>query len=469
MPHDLPTNDFLQSTRALWLLLEQGPPAPSEQLQGGPAYAVPPSSNALEANMLAAIIDRALASHDHVRTALMQHSLRCTQDYHLLAMVIGILLSLTTQKSDLLVRGGYGAGKTMCIALLASWFALRGHCVYYASRENTTIKTMAEFVHHLLPRGLEDAKLIALRLFAGSQARSSTDTRLDAFDRGDNHTGYNAKLILATTGLHLAHFRHRFRPLEKAVDYAELFIHDEAQKEASVSDVTILGALPRKCLVLRLGDSKQISGGIAASALARQVREVSNQPGTWYQSTRVTWLPQNLLQLVAQLLIDPMPSLALSSMKAPMDDTNDAARVKIVLRLWLMSCTKQRNRRMHHLASRLIIANLPRRQSSPLQVPCSLTMMVFLCLKPKSSFYHGCLLRTSGGSSPRTSMLVQRRRLHMTGPLCSQSRAGYNQLSTLQWRSADIVMLFSSSHHVLRPVSILRFQLTSTPMPMIFF
>ena len=38
------------------------------------------------------------------------------------------------------------------------------------------------------------------------------------------------------------------------VDYADLFICDEAQQEAALSDLAILGALPRKCLVLRLGD-----------------------------------------------------------------------------------------------------------------------------------------------------------------------------------------------------------------------
>ena len=40
--------------------------------------------------------------------------------------------------------------------------------------------------------------------------------------------------------------------MAKAVDY-ELFIYDEAQQEAAISDIAILGALPRKCLLLRLG------------------------------------------------------------------------------------------------------------------------------------------------------------------------------------------------------------------------
>ena len=88
---------------------------------------------------------------------------------------------------------------------------------------------------------------------------------------------WHAKLVLATTGLHLARFRHKHRPLAKAVDYAELFIYDEAQQEAALSDLAILGALPRKCLVLRLGDPKQTSGGTGPSDLARKVRLISDQ------------------------------------------------------------------------------------------------------------------------------------------------------------------------------------------------
>ena len=306
MPHDLPTNDFVQSAKALlWLLLEQGASTSAEREQGGPANAAPPFGETPEAHALSALIDSTLKSHDNVRAALLEHSLQSTQDFHLLVMVIGTLLSITTQKSELLVRGVFGAGKTMCIALLASC-ALRGHYVYYVSRENTTIKAMADFVHQLLPRGLNDRKPIALRLSAGSQVRSGPSTPLDARDRDDNEVVFNAKLILATTGLHLAQFRHQHRPLAKAVDYAEVFVYDEAQQEASVSDVTILGALPRKCLVLRLGDPKQTSGGTAPSPLARQVREVSDQLPLGIRAPRTPWLPQHIPRLIAQLLVDPI-------------------------------------------------------------------------------------------------------------------------------------------------------------------
>ena len=172
------------------------------------------------------------------------------------------------------MKGVYGAGKTQCIALLAAYFALRGHHVYYASRENTTITAMAAFVHRLLPRSAEDTTLVAIRLLSGPQSRTSASTPLDAPDSDRNHTIWNARLVLATTGLHLAQFRHKHRPLAKAVDYAEIFIYDEAQQEAALSDIAILGALPRKCLLLRLGDPQQTSGGTGPGRLAQEVRAV---------------------------------------------------------------------------------------------------------------------------------------------------------------------------------------------------
>ena len=65
------------------------------------------------------------------------------------------------------------------------------------------------------------------------------------------------------------------------MDYADLFIYDEAQQEAALSDLAILEA-PRKCLVLRLGDSKQTSGGTSSSDLARRVRQAT---GAWHSGS----------------------------------------------------------------------------------------------------------------------------------------------------------------------------------------
>ena len=97
-----------------------------------------------------------------------------------------------------------------------------------------------------------------MRLLSGPQSRTTASTPLDA--RDSDHTIWNARLVLATTGLHLAQFRHKHRPLAKAVDYAEIFIYDEAQQEAALSDIAILGALPRQCLLLCPGDPQQTSG-----------------------------------------------------------------------------------------------------------------------------------------------------------------------------------------------------------------
>ena len=86
-------------------------------------------------------------------------------------MAVGVLLSLLTHKTELIGRGVCGAGKTQCIALLAAFFALRGHQVYDAARENTTIVAMATFVQQLLPRAPDNEWPDAIRLLSRPQAR----------------------------------------------------------------------------------------------------------------------------------------------------------------------------------------------------------------------------------------------------------------------------------------------------------
>ena len=63
----------------------------------------------------------------------------------------------------------------------------------------------------------------------------------------------------------------------------------------------------RGSLPLRLGDPKQTSGGTSPSLFARHAREVSDQLPLGIRAPRVPWPPHNIPQLVAQLLLDPVP------------------------------------------------------------------------------------------------------------------------------------------------------------------
>ena len=303
MPHDLPSYEMLQT--ATWLVR---------------ALLVTSAGHAVPTLAVEPLLEEALPLGSQstawlplcpsaVPTQLVEwlaaHSIGCSPDLHLLTMAVAVLLSLCTHKTELAVRGVYGAGKTQCIALLAAFFALRGHHVYYASRENTTILAMAAFVEQILPRAPDDEWPVAMRLLSQPQSRTE-GTSLDARDADKNPHIWNAKLIMATTGLHLAQFQHKYRPLAKAVEYAELFIYDEAQQEAALSDLAILGALPRKCLVLRLGDPKQTSGGTGPSELARQVRLISDQLALGIRAPRTPYLPQALPRLIQSLLVDPL-------------------------------------------------------------------------------------------------------------------------------------------------------------------
>ena len=73
------------------------------------------------------------------------------------------------------------------------------------------------------------------------------------------------------------------------------------------SPVSILGALPCKCLLLRLGDPRQTSGGTGPGRLAQEARAVSDELSLATRSARQPLLPQELPHLVQTLLIDDLP------------------------------------------------------------------------------------------------------------------------------------------------------------------
>ena len=162
---------------------------------------------------------------------------------------------------------------------------------------------MATFVQRLLPSAPDDEMPVAIRLVSGLQARTSVPTPIDARDTDRNSSS-------ACSGHHRpapAQFRHWHRPLAEAVEYAKLFIYDETQQESALSDVTILGGLPRKCLLMRLGDPKQTSEGTGPDDLARRVRYVSDHLALGIRSMRCPCLRQALSELIQSLLIDGLP------------------------------------------------------------------------------------------------------------------------------------------------------------------
>ena len=140
MPHDLPSPAMVASSkwlvRALLTLQAESPLA----LPDLPGLEEAPPSGSQSSGWLPSCPNEV---PEQLADWLAAHALSASRDLHLLSLAVGVLLSLLTHKTELIVRGVYGAGKTQCIALLAAFFALRGHQVYYASRENTTIVAMA--------------------------------------------------------------------------------------------------------------------------------------------------------------------------------------------------------------------------------------------------------------------------------------------------------------------------------------
>ena len=121
-------------------------------------------------------------------------------------MATGVLLSLLTGKTELVVRAclwcwqdavhcppcgllcPQGAPRLLCIS-----GEHYHHCHGYLCQPHPAA-------------GEDEAYPVAIRLLSGPQSRTSASTPLDARDSDRNHTIWNARIVLATTGLHLAQF-----------------------------------------------------------------------------------------------------------------------------------------------------------------------------------------------------------------------------------------------------------------------
>ena len=119
MPHDLPSPDMVASSK--WLvraLLTPHADSPLAALSDLPGLEEALPSGSQSSGWLA-------SCRSEVPERLAAHALSASRDLHLLSLAVGVLLSLLTHKTELIVRGVYGAGKTQCIALLAAFFMLR--------------------------------------------------------------------------------------------------------------------------------------------------------------------------------------------------------------------------------------------------------------------------------------------------------------------------------------------------------
>ena len=91
-----------------------------------------------------------------------------------------------------------------------------------------------------------------MRLLSQPQSRTE-GTSLDARDADKNPHIWNAKLIMATTGCTLPNFSTSTGPWQRQwsmQSYSSMMKLSKRQRSATLA---ILGALPRKCLVLRAG------------------------------------------------------------------------------------------------------------------------------------------------------------------------------------------------------------------------
>ena len=109
--------------------------------------------------------------------------------------------SLLSHKTELIVRGVYGAGKTHAVHCALTYLLCAARAsgqVYYAVRENATIVAMATFVQQLLPRAPDNEWLDAIQPLSQLQSRTSESTPLNARDTDQNPNVWHLRPLNST-------------------------------------------------------------------------------------------------------------------------------------------------------------------------------------------------------------------------------------------------------------------------------
>ena len=84
-------------------------------------------------------------------------------DRHFAAVVLGLYTAAVTGRSDLIVNGIFGAGKTRVLALILAFFAHYGRVkVVVVAKENVALRSLCAYLADFIPvsRGLEAPKIV---------------------------------------------------------------------------------------------------------------------------------------------------------------------------------------------------------------------------------------------------------------------------------------------------------------------
>ena len=215
-----------------------------------------------------------------------------------------LLLSLVEGKTDCPISGVFGAGKTRAAAATIAGLitvdpSLR---IMVLTKENVASQAFAEHVLRLeLPPSI---KALFGRL-VGYMALHHGTTRKTELDilSASRHDVIRSKRVIIGCG---GGFRHecacKYGPMQEWMSEVDLALQDESQQFGNLDEASAIARMPRKCLVMWLGDHRQTPGGLRKSESARRFRQKLLKRPVALRGDTTLFQPNQLTQVVSRYL-----------------------------------------------------------------------------------------------------------------------------------------------------------------------
>ena len=244
-------------------------------------------------------------------------------DGHLLATVSALLLSLVEGKTDCPISGVFGAGKTRAAAATIAGLitvdpSLR---IMVLTKENVASQAFAE---HVLRLELPPSIRALFGRLVGYMAIHHGTTRKTDLDipSASRHDVIRAKRVIIGCG---GGFRHecacKYGPMQEWMTEVDLALQDESQQFGNLDEASAIARMPRKCLVMWLGDHRQTPGGLRKSESARLFRQKLLKRPVALRGDTTLFQPNQLAQIVSRYLTGTIAAPAFPVLQLLQADT----------------------------------------------------------------------------------------------------------------------------------------------------
>ena len=196
------------------------------------------------------------------------------KDGHFVAAVTSLVQSLLEGRTNCLMSGVFGAGKTLSAAAMIAGLLVMDPTlkVMIVTKENVAAHAFAK---HFLRLGLPDSiNSLVGRLvgYVELQKGPGNKTDLDVPPAFRNDVLRSKRVLIGCGGGFHQACSQPYSPVAKWIEDVDAALNDEGQQYGNLDEASAVARTPRKCIVIWCGDHKQTPGGLRKTDEAKAFR-----------------------------------------------------------------------------------------------------------------------------------------------------------------------------------------------------